>query len=159
MNQWQEVPLTNSSQKAIVDSKNYPLVSQYKWYLLCVKKSKSKLFYVRSCGSEKILMHRLIMGLKKGDKKVIDHINFNTLDNREKNLRICTTRQNNQHRKIKPHSSKYKGVHKVCHWNAHIQFNGKKIHLGTFENEKDAARAYNKAAKKYFGEFAILNNV
>lgn len=38
-----------------------------------------------------------------------------------------------------------------------IKKDGKKIHLGFFESEKDAARAYNELAVIVFGSFAVLN--
>lgn len=57
-------------------------------------------------------------------------------------------------------SSVYKGVswHKSRNkWHAKIAFEGKSINLGRFYLEADAARAYNDAALKYFGEFATIN--
>jgi hypothetical protein len=59
-------------------------------------------------------------------------------------------------------SSIYKGVGWHKHhkkWGANIRFQKKLIHLGYFTNEKEAASAYNKAAIKFFGEFALLNDV
>lgn len=92
---------------------------------------------------------------------LIDHKNGNRFDDSIDSLRKCTRLQNNQNRK--PHKdgvSKYKGVwceKRRNHWVAEIKtFNGK-IHLGSFHTEKRAAKAYDIAAKKYFGEFAYLN--
>jgi hypothetical protein len=59
-------------------------------------------------------------------------------------------------------SSIYKGVYwnTGCNkWLAKIGVNRKRIHLGVFACEKEAAKAYNRAAIKYFGEFARLNNI
>jgi hypothetical protein len=91
----------------------------------------------------------------------VDHIDHNGLNNRRSNLRLCTAQQNaRNHRPQLRGSSKYKGVSwrqdgKV--FRALIWHNGKSINLGRFKNEIDAAKAYDKAAKKYFGEFAYLN--
>lgn len=102
-------------------------------------------------------VHRLIMNAKKG--QVVDHINNNSLDNSRSNLRICTLSQNKFNSKKRADSShKYKGVHKkINRYRATIGCNGKRIHLGSFECENEAARAYNEAAIKYHGEHARLN--
>ena len=63
-------------------------------------------------------------------------------------------------RKAVQKSSKYKGVsfHKrQCQWTANIRYTNKLYHLGSFDYEIDAAKAYNQAAIKYYGEFALLN--
>jgi hypothetical protein len=36
---------------------------------------------------------------------------------------------------------------------------GKELWLGRFNTEIEAARAYNEAVVKYFGEFAVLNEI
>ncbi len=110
-------------------------------------------------------MHRFIIGVE--DSKVhVDHINHDTLDNRKSNLRLCTHAENGRKQKKsqKGGSSKYKGVYKysdnrVKPFTAQIKFNYKRIHLGYFATEREAAIAYNKAALHYFGEFALLNDV
>jgi hypothetical protein len=101
------------------------------------------------------------MGIKKGDKRVVDHINHNTLDNRKANLRICTNQQNhfNMLKKSLSKTSIYKGVHyvkRVKKFMAYISC-PKATYLGYYAKEIDAAMAYDTAAKKYFGEFAKLN--
>ncbi len=104
-------------------------------------------------------IHRLIMGIKDG-KILVDHINGNSLDNRKSNLRLCSRQENT--RNNKGHGkNKYKGVdrdkRRKSLYFACITVRGLKLYLGSFDNEKDAALAYNKAATKYFGEFAKLN--
>lgn len=90
-----------------------------------------------------------------------DHINGNTLDNRKENLRICSIAENGRNRKIqKNNTSGYSGVSYmkgVCKWQATICVNKNKIYLGVFETAEESARAYDSAAKEYFGEFARLN--
>lgn len=104
-------------------------------------------------------MHRLIMNTP--DHLVCDHINHNGIDNRKQNLRNCTKKQNRANsRSLAKSSSKYKGVcwDKSCKkWCAYIKNNDKRTHLGYFEDEAEAARAHDRAAKKIRGEFAALN--
>lgn len=108
-------------------------------------------------------IHRIVMGLPIG--KQIDHINMDKLDNRKKNLRVCTNQQNCMNRAIfKNNTSGYKGVvqdkrKKIETWIAIIRVNYQRKALGSYLNKKEAALVYNKAAKKYFGDFAYLNKV
>ena len=93
---------------------------------------------------------------------VVDHINHDGMDNRRANLRAATHAQNTYHRKKRSGAtkSKYKGIHwrkENKKWVARIMFEGKRIHLGSFHTEIEAAKAYDRAAKKYHGEFASLN--
>ena len=106
-----------------------------------------------------VLLHRFILSVKKGE--FIDHINGIKLDNRRSNLRICSKQQNHfNSKKRKNTSSKYKGVHFYKAYNkymAKIMLNRKSIFLGYFKTEKEAAKAYNQAARIYHGKFARLN--
>lgn len=91
----------------------------------------------------------------------VDHINNNPLDNRKINLRICNRSQNLINRRLLGfNTSGFRGVSKFRNkWQAYINYDRKRIHLGHFENKTDAAKAYNIAALKYHGEFVRLNNV
>jgi len=111
-------------------------------------------------------LHRFIMNAKPGE--VVDHINGDKLDNRKENLRITDRKGNSQNRKKsrsyknKSTSSKYKGVswHEANKkWRACIYRNNKSTHLGYFEKEIEAAKAYNLKAIEYHGEFARLNEI
>jgi hypothetical protein len=92
----------------------------------------------------------------------IDHINNNGLDNRKANLRHATPAQKarNRRKTAAKTSSKYKGVSYHAgqrKWCASIHVNGQSEYLGLFQNEIDAAKAYDAAAKKHHKEFAVLN--
>lgn len=132
----------------------------YRRYLMavlrCKATKKSFSFYV----------HRLLWELFVGpipDGYQIDHKDGNSLNNSLDNLRLATPSQNSINRK--GYSKKIKGVYFRRRnsgrpsWQAKIGVDGKMITVGTFDTEEEAARAYNDAARKYYGEFAQLNAV
>lgn len=145
---------------ALVDDSDYENLLIFKWFSDCrgyawgYKKGEAS-FSKRSV----VKMHRLIMDAKPGEE--VDHIFGDKLDNRKASLRICTREQNSQNMpKNKGSSSIYKGVFKYKRkWKATINANHVEHKLGYFFSEKEAAIAYNEAAKKYHGEFAVLNVV
>lgn len=150
------IPLTKKK-IAIIDVEDYPLIEPYNW---CTVVS-GKCFYAttRTSPTDYSRMARLIMGIKRGDPRVVDHINQDTLDNRRKNLRVCTHRENSLNR-CRFKQRKFTGVYKSgSKFRAEICPKGKTIYLGTYSTEKEAALAYNKKASEYFGEFAQLNAV
>lgn len=106
-------------------------------------------------------LHRHLMNAPKNT--LVDHINGLGLDNRKSNLRITDSFGNNNNaRKRKNCSSKYKGVSyykRGKKWKAQIQFKGSKVSLGYYQTELDAAKAYDEAAKEMHTSYARLNNV
>lgn len=146
-----------------IDDEDMKRVSIFKWRVF---KRKFGGFYVVSWTPmvnkqrKVIRLHNLIM-----NSLYIDHINGDGLDNRKENLRQSTATTNNQNKRKSRGESEYKGVyrnHQVftkITWMACIQANGKHIHLGSFDSEEKAAKAYNEAALKYFKEFAKINDL
>jgi AP2 domain len=101
-------------------------------------------------------MHRLILS----NAILVDHKNFDGLDNRRTNLREATAQQSIAHRrKCKNAASQYIGVSRIRgkKWRAQVQINGLCVFSEQFDSEEAAARAHDAAAVKYFGEFASLN--
>ena len=138
---------------AIIDEEDYEKVSKYKWYCSSVGYANHK-----SKGAC-LAMHRYILDLN--DRKMtVDHINGNKLDNRRCNLRICTQRLNTKN-KTKQYDNKsgYKGVylHSSKKWVTNISVDNKTVYVGIFSDIIKAAKAYDEAAVKYYGEYAKLN--
>lgn len=140
---------------AIVDDEDFEYLNQWKWYAQrdpTINGSyAARQEYMGSInGKQKkklILMHRLIMNCPP--RMYIDHINHDRLDNRKENLRIVSNRQNQQNSR-RTGVSKYRGVSWSKwrnKWVAAIQIDGKQKHLGSFDDEKEAAKAYEKACR------------
>jgi hypothetical protein len=150
---------------ALVDDEDFEWLSQWKWSV----ETHAKTFYaLRSIylGRENskakmtlVRMHRVIMGMPVN--KEVDHKDGDGLNNQRDNLRVCTHSQNLSNRgKDKDNTSGYKGVwfdKNRGKWSADLHFKGRTVHLGRFTSVIEAAKAYDKAALKYFGEFARLN--
>ena len=141
---------------AIIDTEDVERIGQYIWYY-CMSTGGAS-----SGTAPERVMSRFIMNAPS--HLWVDHINHNRLDNRKANLRLATPSQSNANER-KPcgsRSSEYKGVSRYKRtgkWRAYIGINGRHLHLGYFDDDTLAARAYNEAATEYFGEFAYLNDI
>jgi hypothetical protein len=156
-----EIELTQG-QVAIVDDWRYEELNQHKWCALW-DSSLQSYYATRNSATingkrHLIRMHQVIMNTPKGFHT--DHIDHNTLNNTEENLRVCTSSQNAQNRsRYSSNTSGYKGVyHYKKGWRAQIKAAGSKPqYLGTYKTPEEAALVYDKYATEYFGEFAVLN--
>jgi hypothetical protein len=152
---------------AIIDAADWPLVKDYKWYAFlthATKRSpnaKTRIYVLGWKGGASAYLHRLIMDCPSEMK--VDHKDGDGLNNRRSNLRVCSNVENTRNSTLSSRvgkTSRYKGVGLVKHtgkWNARIHVDGKNVALGYFEKESDAARAYDEAAVRFFGEFAATN--
>jgi len=150
---------------AIVDDGEYESLKRHKWHTVNSSRgvfSAGRTVTDRNGKQTLLLMHRLLLNAPPNLQ--VDHRNHDTLDNRKENLRLCTNGQNCANRKVAWGTSKYKGVSlfksarwKRSKWKAQIKFNGTVMYLGLFDNQIEAARAYDVAAQKLHKEFACVN--
>ena len=156
------IPLPKNKE-TIVDDSDYVYLSLKKWM---IDKTGYVIGWTKMVNGKRrwVRMHREIMKAPRG--VFVDHIDHDKLNNKRDNLRLCNNQQNKMNSAInarKRKYSQYKGVtldiNNPDKWLAKISINNNKIYLGSFISEKDAAKAYNKAAKYYFKEFACLNKI
>lgn len=141
---------------ALVDLEDLDLVSQVAWTI-----DTNGYVVGRPSGhANSIAMHRLIMRSIASTQSFTDHKDGNKLDNRRKNLRPCTPKENARNTRLsKNNTSGFKGVRRTENgtWNARITVNRKEIHLGNYKSKEEAAAAYDAAAKIHHLEFASPN--
>lgn len=147
------IPLTRG-RVAIIDACDIPLVQDVKWSAW--ESESGPVYAARSSYRKRIFMHRLIFGAKSGDP-IVDHKDRDGLNNRRSNLRFADkfqSRMNASH----PNKCGFRGVSPVGNkWTARIVARGVPMYIGIFDSTKEAAKAYDNAAKIHHREFAILN--
>lgn len=161
-----QIPLTQGY-IALVDEADADLAG-LKWRVLKWKDLiyARKTYYVDK--KQKTLhMHRVILervlgrSLKKGE--YVDHKDHNTLNNCRSNLRLASNSENQMNKRLQGNNtSGHKGVcwlKREGKWVVYITINRKGKYVGLYEKLEDAAKAYNEAALKHFGEFAWLNTL
>jgi hypothetical protein len=148
---------------ALVDDTDYDLVVQYRWHVDEQVMPWGSLRGPYAAASTWIngrngvvRMHKLITGFAR-----TDHRNHNGLDNQRSNLRDATHAENQRNQSRRPGCvSGFKQVapgYRTGTWTAQITVDGKRRYLGTYEDVESAARAYDTAARHYFGEYACPN--
>jgi hypothetical protein len=143
----------------LVDLDDYEKYGSFRYYALGNKESHiyaaRKLPRVNGIQG-RVFLHREIMNAPSDME--VDHINGDTLDNRKRNLRICTARQNRCNRGPSiGNSSGYPGVswdQQQRRWIAALSISGKRVFQYKTTRKRDAIRARKAAEKKYFGEYA-----
>lgn len=146
---------------AVVDDSDFESLARHRWYAIIRVHTPYAARSVRSGGKKSmILMHRHLMGLLAGDSRQVDHVNSDGLDNRRTNLRIATSQHNHYNFQARSGSSTFKGVSwnkRAGKWLASIGYEKRRRFLGYFDQEADAALAYDEAARLLHGEFARFN--
>lgn len=140
--------------EALVDLEDVERCVRYKWSLT------GDGYVTTKIDGRYVKLHRFVLSLTE-PVILSDHRNRIRTDCRRHNLRICSPAQNLMNRSVSVCSfSGYKGVfrnERGKKWKALITLKGKQIYLGCFESVSDAAKAFDKAARKHHGEYAVLN--
>jgi len=160
---FRKIPLTKGL-FAIVSPEDYGRLADFKWYA----DKRDNTWYANRWARSKanpakqyrVRMHREV--LSTPNNLFVDHQNHNGLDNRRSNLRIATLAENgcNKRKTTSSCTSQFKGVcwaKREGKWRVQGRLNGKQTIIGYFDNELDAARAYDAWAIQAFGQFAALN--
>ena len=152
----------NDGYSVIVDDRDYQAVVQHRWFVVKREHLAYAAAAINQNGKQKfVYMHRYILNTLPGLH--IDHRNRNGLDNRRRNLRVCTVAENIRNQRVsKCNTSGFKGVSWAVHtkrWRSTINKDGRQTHIGYFNDPISAAIAYNTAALRLHGAFALLNEI
>lgn len=145
---------------AVVDADMFETLNQHRW---CLDSGGYPASHLYGQKGKKFRMHRIVN--QTPPKVHTDHKNGFKIDNTRRNLRSCSYAKNMQNQRVQQRSktSKFKGVSflkSTGKWMAYVGSKKTRKYLGsTFQTERDAAMAYNRAASERYGEFALLNEI
>lgn len=138
--------ITKAGIPVFYDKSDHKLVSQFTWR---VSKTGKKFYAITTLpDGTTIYMHRLILGLKPDDKRIVDHKNGCTVNNKRRNIRATSHKVNAWNMRYSKHNSLgYEGVVFIKasgKFQSRIYIDGKRRSLGYFNTAKKAGRAYSK---------------
>lgn len=152
----------SKGKNTLIEEADYEAVGVFKWHYRGTL-SRGNGYATRNVAAgvgrqTPVRLHKVLLGAGRDSR--VDHRNGDPLDNRRCNLRTATALENgrNIHKAIG--RSRFKGVSwniQRRHWRAVIRVDGRKIYLGSSRTEEGAARLYDDAASRHFGEFACTN--
>jgi hypothetical protein len=145
------------NEKVLVDSRDWERLEQYSWY---TSNDGHHLYLKANVEGSTINFHDQVVNPPKN--MMVDHIDGNTLNNLRNNLRVCNASQNQANQSVQKikKTSQFKGVHyseSKQKWISQIGFEKKRKHIGNFNTEIEAAKAYDEVAIDLFGQFAKTN--
>ena len=150
-----EIPL-RKGMVALVDDEDFERLSRHRWSFHPLGYAVRQ---VTAAGKPRLIyMHRVVLQAPPG--REVDHRNGDGLDNQRENLRLVARAQNSRNQRLRPHSSPFKGVsfdRESGRWRAAIMVDYRKIHLGSFDDEQEAALAYDQASRELHGEYGRPN--
>lgn len=155
------IPLTKGY-VALVDDQDYEYIIQFKWH----PSVRAHTVYAQSTQLGGVLLHRIIMN--PAPALIVHHKDKNGLNCQRENLVVITQSQNlmftskktltkNKYKGV--YSNKYQSAYTINKFYAQIRVRGKRLHLGMFPTEEEAALAYNRAARLHYGDGNFEPNV